>query len=307
MKTVVFINAHSRRAADLIDDVRAFFAKATSGFDVIDFIVVEDLDSLDDCLARLRSHKTAECVVVGSGDGTIGTVLNAMRSRKDLIYGFLPLGTSNNFVRSLKLPLDLTEALAVLDHPQTQEISLGEVNGHVFANIAAIGLPTDVAGTIPDKFKRIFGSLAYVLSGMHKFLSHEAIKCELTADGVTRIFYTHHLLIANGHFHGNLPVAERASLVNDNLFVVSFGTDPSRWQYAVSMMKFRLSWHESDRKVLTLPITSAVIRTKPICRIETDGEVIGKTPAEVRVLERVVRVLIPAAQEQTEEIQAKAV
>ena len=44
-------------------------------------------------------------VIVGGGDGTIRTVLPAL-ARRDVVLGILPLGTANNFARSVGVPMD---------------------------------------------------------------------------------------------------------------------------------------------------------------------------------------------------------
>src|SRR5687767_7892901 len=114
MRTVVFINAHSRQASQHMRAVRKFFARGESPFELLDFIVVEELRDFKKYVERLRAHKNAECIVFGSGDGTIVSLLNELKHRQKLVYGFLPLGTSNTFVRSLDIPLDCKKALKVL-------------------------------------------------------------------------------------------------------------------------------------------------------------------------------------------------
>src|SRR5215207_4712026 len=99
MRTVVFINSHSRQASKNLAAVQKAFSKPGLKFKVIDFIVVEDLEKFDLYLQKLRTRKDMECVFIGSGDGTLNTVINVLRDRKDIVYGFLALGTTNAFVR----------------------------------------------------------------------------------------------------------------------------------------------------------------------------------------------------------------
>ena len=138
MRTVLFINAHSRQARKRADDVIENL-KDIKKFNIIDVIVVEHLEQIDDYLARLAKIKRLQCVIVGSGDGTIVAVLNALKNRKKIVFGFLPLGTSNTFVRSIGLPLNADDALDVIRKQKIRPASLGSVNDIIFANIAGVG------------------------------------------------------------------------------------------------------------------------------------------------------------------------
>jgi diacylglycerol kinase family enzyme len=55
----------------------------------------------------------ADLIVVGGGDGTRSEATHQLAHR-DVCLGVLPFGTTNNFARSLGLPLHLPAALRIL-------------------------------------------------------------------------------------------------------------------------------------------------------------------------------------------------
>ena len=60
---------------------------------------------LDGVLQRAGSRR----IVVAGGDGSLHAVISALYRRHDLghaVVGLLPMGTGNDFARSLGLPLD---------------------------------------------------------------------------------------------------------------------------------------------------------------------------------------------------------
>src|SRR3546814_7069349 len=66
---------------------------------------------------------------------------------KDCIFALLPLGTANSFARTLGIPLDLPGAVDVIANGRRARIDLGAINNDYFANVAAIGLPSDRKST----------------------------------------------------------------------------------------------------------------------------------------------------------------
>lgn len=290
MRTVLFINSHSRQARKLTKKVVKAFSAAKSGFDVVDIIIVKKLEQLDDDLKKLKSTTNLECVIVGSGDGTIVSVLNTLKGRKDIVYGFLPLGTSNAFVRSLELPLKADEAIEVITKKRVRSVSLGTINGIIFANSAGIGLPVSVVSNLTDRTKKYLGPMAYVVSGLIEFVGHTALYCTIKQGRKRESFYTHHILIANGRYHGNLPVSTDASVFRNQLVIVAFGVSQSRWQYVKTIVKFGVGKHEADPNVRVIPFKKLHIETRPNHRIEADGELISKTPAEIKIVRDAIRV-----------------
>ncbi len=293
MRTVVLINSHSRQAAQNVEAVRAYFSADDCPFELLDFLVIGKNLDFDAAMTKLGAYKQAECVIVGSGDGTILAVLNTLKGREKLVYGFLPLGTSNDFVWSLGLPADFRKTLRSLDPEHTRSVPLGSINGTLFANIASIGLPTNVVNTVTDKLKRYLGPLAYIVRGFSELLHHDAVWCEITIDGETTSFYTHFLMIANGKYHGHFEIHESAGLAYNHLSIVAVGVGPSRIEWLRSMLRYILRKPKKRKKVLAFPVKQARIRTRPAREIQADGEIIGKTPANIKLASHAIQVLTP--------------
>jgi diacylglycerol kinase family enzyme len=78
-------------------------------------------------------------VVVGGGDGSVGTVAGVLAD-SGVPMGVLPLGTLNHFAKDLGLPGDLDAAAAVVVAGRTRAVDVGEVGGRAFVNNAVIGV-----------------------------------------------------------------------------------------------------------------------------------------------------------------------
>jgi diacylglycerol kinase (ATP) len=110
-------------------------------------------------------------IIAAGGDGTIGEAVNglakASKSEKDLLgpLGILPLGTANDLVYNLGLPLDLQSAAQVIKKGNLKRMDIGRVNDLYFANNSAAGLEPYVT-TKQIKIKWISGILRYLVAAV---------------------------------------------------------------------------------------------------------------------------------------------
>lgn len=293
MRTVVFINSHSRQAAQHTETIRKFFDKNKRIFDVIDFIVIEELDDFDECLKRLKAHKDMKCVIVGSGDGTIVAVLNALKNRKNLVYGFLPLGTTNAFARSLAMPMALKKSFAVLKDNHVKPVCLGSVNGVLFANAAGVGLDAKTVTDMDTRLKRYLRSAAYNLSAMLLLRNHKPMECELHLGDEVLKFTTHQVVAVNGDHYGPVPISKTASVYDPNLTVI-YNTSLGYWGFVRDVYSFVFGRQHKRRNVSVHTADRILVKTRPVRPVQADGEIVGKTPAEIKVIENAIRVIVPA-------------
>ncbi|MBO0845842.1 MAG: diacylglycerol kinase [Nocardioides sp.] len=78
---------------------------------------------LDSVLQRAASRR----IVVAGGDGSLHEVVSALHRRRELdtaVLGLLPMGTGNDFARSLDLPLDTAEAARVVVSGKVRRLDL---------------------------------------------------------------------------------------------------------------------------------------------------------------------------------------
>lgn len=95
-------------------------------------------------LAEKAIHEGYSPIIVAGGDGTIGDTINGIgRVKKGEHFGrigIMPLGTANDFVHNLKMPLDLAEAAKVIAAGKTRPIDVCIAGDRFFINNAALGL-----------------------------------------------------------------------------------------------------------------------------------------------------------------------
>jgi lipid kinase YegS len=108
-------------------------------------------------------------LIAGGGDGTLRDVAEAMvLAKTKASLALLPLGTANDFAHAAGIALEPQFALALLDTP-AQPSDLGEVDGHVFLNMATGGFGSNVTANTSEDLKRVLGGAAYFLTALTRF------------------------------------------------------------------------------------------------------------------------------------------
>lgn len=83
-------------------------------------------------------------IIAAGGDGTVGEVINGLYQAipEGVLgpIGIIPLGTANDLVTNLGLPLDILETLQAVRGQKTRRIDLGQMDDWVFDNNSAAGL-----------------------------------------------------------------------------------------------------------------------------------------------------------------------
>ena len=102
-------------------------------------------------LAAIAIGNGAKTVMAAGGDGTLGEVLGAVYGTGAQL-GVLPLGTGNDFARTLGIGADLDRAIATLIRGHRRTIDIGRAlygeQSRLFLNIAGCGFDSLVARRI---------------------------------------------------------------------------------------------------------------------------------------------------------------
>lgn len=288
-RAVLVVNARSRRGRRLFGEARRLLAEA--GIEFAKVFPVTDPGRLGDTLTEALELKP-DLVVVGGGDGTIAEAVGRLAQR-DVALGLLPLGTTNNFARSLELPVGLRGAVEVLRDGKVADVDVGWVAGKVFANMVSIGLSVDMAEKVPHGLKRVIGRAAYALTSAWLLPRHRAFKATIRVGERTFELATHQLNIANGSHHSGRRFAADAS-ADDRLLTVYRLGDETRLRLVGATIGHMLRGQRrrlADEMFLNTG-EDVRIETDPPMKIDVDGEIRGRTPVTVRLLPNALKVLV---------------
>jgi len=229
--------------------------------------------------------------VVGGGDGTLNGSIDAL-ARLKLRAGILPLGTANDFARTLRIPQDIDGACRVIARGHTRSIDLGCVNGKFFLNDASMGISSTIAAGLTRSAKKRWGVFAAAGMALSAVRKARGFTIDLRCDRAKIRTRAYQVTIGNGVFLGGV-VANFDASVHDGLLDM-YVLESKRAGDLARMLPYAAAGrHDANPFVLTGKGKRFTVKTSRRLKIFTDGEYAGTTPATIAVAPKALRVFVP--------------
>lgn len=226
-----------------------------------------------------------DAVFVLGGDGTVMEVATALNST-GVPIGVLPGGTGNLVAGVLGIPRSVRRAVPLLVHGHVRRLDLGHLpDGRCFAFSAGIGIDVDMVLETSRGQKRVIGQLAYAISAARSALRARSFDVTAEVDGevVTRRAVLAMVANSGSLFGGMLLVGPGIAPDDGKLDLCLFTPTNVREVFSVAWRVIRrdFSPHPNMRYVSGRRIK---LSSDPRAAVQADGDVIGHTPLDVRVL-----------------------
>ncbi len=261
---------------------------------------------LDEAMAQ-----GARRILIGGGDGTVSCAASLLLGR-DVTLGVLPLGTGNDFARSLGITPSVEAACDVIAQGYTARVDVGLANGRPFLNAASLGLATAIARRLTKRLKQKMGKLAYPVAAATQIWEHHPFRVRIKSDTQSLELEVLQLVVGNGRYHGaGNVVAPDATLDDRRLHVYAVtapsvdngreGTGLGQLQDMATLarvaMSLRSGEHVDHPAVTCLRTSRLYVEAEPAQEVNADGELIGQTPMLFEVSPAALRVYAPAPEE----------
>lgn len=271
-------------------------------------------------ISRKASAKGYRKFIAVGGDGTVHDVLNGIAEHvhssedsliSDYTLGVLPVGSGNDWVKSTGVPKDIRGAVEVIasGHTGLQDVVRVEIldpsssdsdplSVSYMANVGGVGLDARVCEIVNRKKEQgRRGKKLYVSALLYCIRHRVPVRARILCDG-QEIFSGRYLSLAFGvgkYSGGGMRQTPLAEL-GDGLLDVTVIPDISIWTIAKEVPRlFTGTFHKVDvltmakcREVLVLPDGEA--DAEPV---EVDGEVVGRAPVRMTVLDDQLNVIMP--------------
>jgi diacylglycerol kinase (ATP) len=237
-----------------------------------------------------------EFLILGGGDGTVSSVVDFLADRGTLL-GLLPLGTANDFARTLDIPEDIEEACKLIANGKVVDIDLGLAGDNFYVNVASVGLSVEATRALSPWLKKSTGPLAYPVAAIRAFLKHEPFSARLTfPEGDHEPVEYDRLLqvaVGNGRFYGGGMIVAPESGIDDKTLDI-YAIDLGRRRDLIGAVRYLKSgdFIKTDG-VHNFRTPRVRIETDPDLPVNIDGEVVTRTPQDFSVAQNALNVLVP--------------
>ncbi len=268
----------------------------------IEVVEVETEDETREAATQAARDGVATVVAAG-GDGTLHLVVNGLMAvgtcaDERPALGVLPLGTGNDFARTLGLPLDdvatcfrcfpegIRRPLDVIRYSHENTVGYA-------INACAGGFSGTVGETLTPEFKASWGPLAYLVGAAKLIPDITDYRTEISWDGgPSERVHAFNVVVANGRTAaGGQPVAPRANPEDGllDVVVVRAGTalDIARLGALVLAGDYL-----ADDQIVFNQVRSVRIESTPGMWFNVDGELRTNEPVEFEAVPGALNVVV---------------
>jgi diacylglycerol kinase (ATP) len=244
-------------------------------------------------------------IAVG-GDGTMHEVMNGMVKYKNIILGFIPGGSGNDFSRGFQIPSDPEAALKVILRLMKKDVSLidigkitmqGQINYYFINNMGA-GFDALISNEVNQSpMKALFnklslGRLIYLYFLLKKLFTYKCTTIDLSIDGKKHIFeHTWFVTVSNQPYYGGGMKIAPESEPDDGIFDITVVHQLTRLKLLFVFISVFWGKHIHFKEVKTLKGSFVSIQSNSPLYVHADGEFIGYTPINIYLQSKAVKVL----------------
>src|SRR2546423_2508369 len=293
-KTCIILNQSAGKARD-VDDLVARMARLPDA----------EIRLTIKAGSAARFAKTAvrngrELIVAAGGDGTLNEVINGIGENSgDVRVGLIPLGTGNDFARSIGVLPDVDAAIDLILAGDTRAVDLVRVTSdevRYFVNVSAGGFSGLVDEKLTPEMKKTWGPLAYLRSAAAALPELRAYRTTLAFDNDESLMMElYNVVVANGRYVGGGTLIAPEAAIDDGLLDVVLIPKRPATELALLVAQIALGKHLSSDAIVHRRAAKLTVNSKPGMWFNVDGELVGNEPARFEIVPRALRFIAPKA------------
>ena len=248
-------------------------------------------------LAREAAAEGTELLVAAGGDGTLNEVVNGIASAPGGLaactLGILPIGTGNDFARTLGLE-ELADAVDALTAGHVRTVDVVHLDRRVFLNASAGGFTAETSSQVTSGLKQAVGKLAYLIGGARAFLEYEPVTAHVEGAGRVLQMDLQLFAICNGAYIGGGHQLAPGARVDDGEVDVCLVRASSTFDFLALLPKLSSGQHVEDENVAYFRASEVTLAFARRIKINTDGELLEASRCHYAIEPSALRVVAPA-------------
>lgn len=232
------------------------------------------------------------------GDGTLNEVVNGMYEYENAYLGIIPIGTGNDFIKSLRgyrkedfLQIDNYQ------NPTVKTCDVLDIDGYICLNTTSLGFDVEVAKNV-SKFKRLPLSkdiVPYYLSLGNSLLSSLNHTYNVILDGkaIGKENYTF-VVACNGNYYGGGFCPCPDAQLDDGYIDVCLIKKVSRLKIIRLANAYKKGKHVKYTDIVEMrQVKKMQVLCDDILTMNVDGEIITKVNPSIQILPHKIKLILP--------------
>jgi diacylglycerol kinase (ATP) len=240
-------------------------------------------------LAKEAVRNGYKHIIAVGGDGTVNEVASAMVNTEATL-GILPLGSGNGLARHLKIPLNISRAIQLINHKKVKEVDSCRLNDKYFFCTAGVGFDAHIGtvfSTLPTR-----GLKSYIQATFREFFSYRPHTYNLNGaiEQMSRKAFL--ITFANaGQYGNNAYIAPQADIADGLMDICILHPFPKFLALPIGVRLFKRNIHRSPY-METFRTSKVVLEERSTNCIHLDGEPFNLSgDLEISVVPQSLRVL----------------
>ncbi|SRR5579883_693042 len=262
------------------------------------YITTEEVGAEE--LAQAAVKRKVEAIIASGGDGTLSAVAGAIIG-SNIPLGIISRGTANAFAAALGIPDTIEAACQVILQSRTRTIDAAYCNDFPMVLLAGIGFEAETVEKADREAKNRFGVLAYILAGIQELREFESFEVEIETEDKIIKTVAAAVTVANAAPPTSVFAQGPAGIIVDDGFldltIVAPATKAAAIAAAFHLFQTASAGNAVERDDIGyLRAKQFKITTNPPQKVVVDGEIVGKTPVDVKCVPEGLQVFVPNTQ-----------
>lgn len=247
-------------------------------------------------IAQEYSYKDDVTLYAVGGDGTLLEVVNGLDNRIPL--GAIPGGSGEDFLRYFNLDSsNLKKYIKETILAKPVSIDVGETDRMKYLNTTSFGIDATINENASEMIRKtiITKGPAYILSILKNAIIIRPTKARINVDG--KQLDGDYLIVScmNGKFYGNGVCAAPKSDITDGYFDLVLVEKIKGMKIYKILINYLTGKGEKSPEIKVIHAKHVIVDTDDLINIQSDGENYKSNHLEIKILEKYLKLKIPAS------------
>jgi diacylglycerol kinase (ATP) len=235
-------------------------------------------------------------IIAAGGDGTVSSLASAMVNT-GVPLGILPLGTGNVLAREMEIPINVNQAAKLLAGPfDVRRLDAIGVGDKAYLLSVSVGISALTMRKTQPEAKRRYGQLAYLWTFLLNLIGLPQYEYEIELDGKSKKISASEIIALNSGILAYRLLRWGPDILPDDgrldICFIQARSFPSFFRIVFGMF-LRIKPEKNNIEVVIVK-KKVLIKSPAGLSVQGDGDFIGTTPVEIRLIPAAIKIAVPA-------------